>query len=93
MAKAKTYTKLIKAQLEALAGDLHGTNKNVHRRAEELFQVETGDEVFDQLRKLKPGGIFKCEECDTWLLLNEEDPDVVEVCIDCVNEMNEDEED
>jgi len=68
-------------QLSQLAERLDGTQQNVYRLTEQLFNVEVGEEVFTELHE--KCSLFKCEECDTWKRTGEESEFREDCCIEC----------
>lgn len=76
---------LTKKQYIELADKLLGTSQNVYILASRLFGCKSfDDEDWDQLKKI--GGVFKCEQCDEWMLVKEEeDKHVADMCRDCVD--------
>jgi len=74
-------------EIERLAKLLVNTRENVYTQCSRLFKATVGDEIFDRLRKL--GGIFKCENCDYWRPVAQEDKDLHDICVPCVEKINE----
>ena len=84
--KREMASELSEDQVAVLANKLCGTASNVYSLVRAMFAgVEVGDEVFEDL---EAWGLFKCEQCNVWQLVNEErDPDFVDTCRDCANAM------
>jgi len=83
--------KLTDDQIKKLADQLIDTCSNVYRVAERMGEgVVINDDDFDRLEKL--GGVFKCEECNRWKSLSEKDRSVDCMCVECVDEIDGDDE-
>lgn len=66
-------------EIKKLGGHLHGTMLNAYTEASSLFHKELTDEDFKRLENI--GQMFKCEECDEWLTVDQKDSD--DLCISC----------
>ncbi len=78
-------------QVDELAKKLHGTRSNVYSLAQQMFNQEVGEEVFEQLKTI--GKIFRCELCDEWKTLDCRIGKNSEICTDDHDGDEDDEDD
>ena len=79
-----TKSGLTEEQIERLRLRLEGTRLNVYQAVRDLAGREVEDEIFEDLNA---AGLFKCEECNVWLPLDEKDPAFFDMCQECAAEM------
>jgi uncharacterized protein YbaR (Trm112 family) len=87
----KKKKELTDEQYKELGGILLKVGGNVYTIVEEKYGVEFTDDDWEKLEK--KGGVFKCENCNRWLDISEEDPGVPDFCTLCIDTMSENDED
>ena len=87
LSPVQATAKLSKKQIELLSQRLDSTSNNVYRVGEQLFGFKPTDAIFNRLQNEQ--NLFRCEECSIWCDESLRDPDYINTCCNCANEMKE----